>query len=107
MSEHNHAFLSAMLSLVLQIQPCQADSETSGWHGWHIPISCIRRQDGQYHLPIVPGETDGELTSRHTMGSLMRKTIVVLFGLLFAVYCAGRKLHAPTQSSAVSVISGR
>lgn len=62
------------------------------------PISCIRRQGGHDrggHLPIVPlpGETDGELTSRHTMSSVRRKTNVVLFGLLFAIYCAGRKLH--------------
>lgn len=38
-SEHNHAFLSTMLSLVLQIQPWQlGDSQTCGWHDWQTRL---------------------------------------------------------------------
>lgn len=109
MSEHNHAFLSAMLSLVLQIQPCQlGDSETSGWHDWHTHL--LYQKAGRAR----PGGPFGHCARRnwwraHQKAHNELSDAQNKRGIVWATFCCllcWEKV-APTQSSAASVIFGR
>ncbi len=104
-SEHIHAFLSTMLSLVLQKQPWQLDdSETSWWHDWQTHLlyqkagrarsfaHCARRSWWRAHQ-----QAHNELCEAQNKRSIVWAT--------FCCLLCWEKV-APTQSSGASVIFG-
>lgn len=109
-SEHNHAFLSTMLSLVLQIQPWQScDSETSGWHDWQTHLLYQKAGRARPGGPFAHCATArrnwwrAHQPAHNELCEAQNKCSIV-----WATFC--RLLFwekvAPTQSSGASVIFG-